>query len=453
MTAWQDTNLEVEFAGVRMRSPLGVAAQAPFAPPSISVDRMVELLLKHVDEGAGYVHTPYVNAELAHPADKLPTGRFLRAETKLFGKQGMWCTADSYRIEMRLDAGLRLVDRLKKAVPDGVAVIANIMGPGADPDAWAEHAAKFETAGADLIELDVSCPLPASALGAVESYVTERIPEHAGVLLGDIPALTAAVTAAAAKRCGVPVGVKFSPETGFPRLVSFAEQVKDAGAKFITSINAPLSVAPPDIYNGGRSLYPALDANPISPALGPWTRYLCYRNIGTISLFVPGIDQAAVGGLVEGKHVVESMMLGAKICEFSSGTLWRGWSLLRRSAAFLVEYMKEQEYASLDDFRDLGVQYMMPADLIDWGVGRVAAAVDAGKCTGCGICCHNLCWAMSLDGDGDIASCSEELCGACGLCVAVCPENAVTLEAAAHTRTEQQIYAALADAEERALQA
>ncbi|MCZ7663890.1 MAG: 4Fe-4S binding protein [Thermoleophilia bacterium] len=156
---------------------------------------------------------------------------------------------------------------------------------------------------------------------------------------------------------------------------------------------------------------------------------------------------------MEGKHVVESMMLGAKICEFSSGTLWRGWSLLRRSAAFLVEYMKEQEYASLDDFRGLGVQYMMPADLIDWGVGRVAAAVDAGKCTGCGICCHNLCWAMSLDGDGDIASCSEELCGACGLCVAVCPENAVTLEAAAHTRTEQQIYAALADAEERALQA
>ena len=452
MTTWQQADLHVEFAGVKMRSPLGVAAQAPFAPPSVSVDRMVELLLKHVQEGAGFVHTPYVNAELAHPPDKLPTGRFMRSATKRFGREGLWCTADRYRIEMRLDAGLRLVDRLRKAVPEDVAVIANIMGPGGDPDAWAEHAAKFEAAGADLVELDVSCPLPASALGAVEAYATERVPEHAGVLLGDLPALLRAVTEAAVSRCAVPVGVKFSPETGFPRLVAFAEQVKEVGARFITSINAPLSVAPPDIYNGGRSLYPALDANPISPALGPWTRYLCYRNIGTISLFVPGIDQAAVGGLVEGKHVVEAMMLGAKVCEFSSGTLWRGWSLLRQATGFLVDYMQRQGYESLDDFRGLGVQYIMPADLVDWKLGRVAAKVDDTKCTGCGICCHNLCWAMSLDKTTEVAVCNEELCGACGLCVAVCPEEAVVLGNAAKVRTEQEIYAAVSDAEERALQ-
>jgi len=452
MTSWEDVNLEVEFAGVKMRSPLGVAAQAPFAPPSIAVDRMAELILKHVDEGAGYVHTPYINAEMAHPPNKLPTGRFMKAESKRFGRQGMWCTADSYRIEMRLDAGLRLVDTLKKRCPLDVPVIANIMGPGADPEAWAEHAAKFEAAGADIIELDVSCPLPASALGAVDAYVTERIPEHAGVLLGDIPALTAAVTAACAKRCSVPIGVKFSPETGFPRLVSFAEQVKDAGAKFITSINAPLSVAPPDIYNGGKSLYAKLDANPISPALGPWTRYLCYRNIGTISLFVPGIDQAAVGGLVEPEHVIESMMLGAKICEFSSGTLWRGWSFIRQATSALAKYMHEQGYSSVDDFRGMGVQYIMPADLVDWGLGRVAAKVDDSKCTGCGICCNNLCWSMNLDKEAELAVCDEELCGACALCVTICPEGAVSLGDAVNLRTEQEIYDALADAEEKLLQ-
>ncbi len=452
MASRQEVDLHVQFAGFDVRSPLGVAAQAPFAPPSISVDYMVDLLLKHVDEGAGFVHTPYVNAELAHPPNKLPTGRFLKAQSKAFGKQGMWCTAESYRIEMRLDAGLRLVDRLKSAVPEDVAVIANIMGPGAEPDAWAEHAAKFEAAGADIIELDVSCPLPAGAMGAVEAYITERIPEHAGVLLGDMPALTAAVTQAAVKACGIPVGVKFSAETGFPRLVGFAEQVKEAGASFITSINSPLSVAPPDIYNGGRSPYSMLDANAISPALGPWSRYLCYRNIGAISMFVPGMDQAAVGGLVEGAHVVEAIMLGAKICEFSSGTLWRGWSLLRRMNAFLTDYMKEQGYASLADFRGLGVQYIKPSDDIDYGLGRIAAKVDDSKCTGCGICCHNLCWAMSLDKDSDLAVCDESLCGACALCETVCPEGAVRLGPVENIRTEQEIYDALSDAEERALQ-
>ncbi len=452
MASREDVDLSVEFAGVRMRSPVGVAAQAPFAPPSIAVDKMTELLLKHVEEGAGYVHTPYINAELAHPPNKLPTGRFMKAEVKRFGRQGMWCTAESYRIEMRLDAGLRLVDALKKRCPDDVPVIANIMGPGAEPDAWADHAAKFEAAGADIIELDVSCPLPATALGAVEAYITEELPEHAGVLLGDIPKLTAAVTAECVKRTGVPIGVKFSPETGFPRLVAFAEQIEAAGAKFITSINAPLSVAPPDIYNGGKSLYAGLDANPISPALGPWTRYLCYRNIGTIALFVPGIDQAAVGGLVEPEHVVEAMMLGAKICEFSSGTLWKGWSLIRQANAFLGKYMQQQGYSSLDDFRSLGVQYIMPADLVDWGLGRLAAKVDDSKCTGCGICCHNLCWAMSLDKEAELAVCDEDLCGTCALCVTICPEGAVSLGAAKKPRTEEEIYAAVADDEEKRLQ-
>jgi len=143
MTAWQDANHEVEFAGVRMCGPLGVAAQAPLAPPLVSVDRTVELLLRQVAEGSGSVYAPHVIAELAHPPDRphplhrLLTGHFMESETKRFGREGMWCTAGSYRIAMRLDAGLGLVDRLEKSVPAAAGVVANIMGPGGDPDSWA----------------------------------------------------------------------------------------------------------------------------------------------------------------------------------------------------------------------------------------------------------------------------------------------------------------------------
>lgn len=431
-------SLEVEFAGVKMRAPFGVAPQAPFSPPSIAAEPMADLLLKHVESGAGFVHTPYTNTEPSHPKTKLPTGRFMRVHTKRFGTEGMWCTADTYRIEMRLDACLKLIDIVKKRLPPDVPVIANIIGPGADPEGWAEHAARFEAAGADLIELDVSCPLPASEAKAVDAFIGEKIPEHAGVLLGDMPALTAEVTRMCVRRCRVPVGVKFSPEVGFPRLVAFVEQLKDVGAKFVTSINAPLSVAAPDIYNGGRSLYPGLDANPISPALGPWTRYLCYRNIGTISMFVPGVDQAAVGGLVEPKHAVEAMMLGAKVVEFSSGTLWKGWNYLNAARTFLLKYMAEQGYRSLADFRGLGVQYIKPVEAIDWGVGRLVAKIDLDECTGCGICVDNLCWATYLEGKK--AKVKEEYCGACALCIAVCPANAVTIGEAVTPRSEEEIW-------------
>ncbi|KUO71323.1 MAG: hypothetical protein APF81_19190 [Desulfosporosinus sp. BRH_c37] len=440
MKKLDDIDLSVEFAGVKMRSPLGVAAQAPFAPASISGDRLAEILLKHVDAGAGYIHTPYTNVELHHPKNKLPTGRFLKAHTPGFGRSGFWVAADSYRIEMRKEESLKMVKFLKTRLPSDVPIIANIMGPGADPEGWANLAKEFEDAGADIIELDVSCPLPATAAGAVESFVSaERIPEHAGMLLGDNPALTIAVTTAVVKKTRLPVGVKLTPETGFPRLIGLVEQLKEVGAKFITSVNAPLSVAPPDIYNFGKSPYPGLSANTISPVVGPWTRYLCYRNVGTISMFVPGIDQAAVGGLVDVSHSVEAMMLGAKICEFSSGTLWKGWSFITDSLNFLKKYMHKYGYESLEEFRGLGVQYIKPADEIDWGLGKLAAKIDQTKCKGCGICANNLCWAIKMNDDNK-ATVLEKDCGACALCIAICPSDAIELGDAEFPLTEEEIY-------------
>ncbi len=249
MTKKQDIDLSVNFAGVKMRSPVGVASQAPFSPLAMSPVYLTEMLLKHVEAGAGFVHTPYIHPQYEHPKNRLPTGRFMKAEVPGFGKLGMYAVAESYRIEMRLREGLQLVDNLKDCLPKDVPVIANILGPGADPHGWAEHAAKLEAAGADIIELDVSCPLPAGAAGAVEAYTSERIPEHAGVLLGDLPSLTVAVAKAVVERCNIPVGVKMSPEVGFPRLIGFVEQLKEAGVHWVSSINAVLSVAPPDIYN------------------------------------------------------------------------------------------------------------------------------------------------------------------------------------------------------------
>jgi dihydropyrimidine dehydrogenase (NAD+) subunit PreA len=415
--------LNVDFCGVSLRSPVGVAAQAPFAPGSTDPDKMAALLMKHVNHGAGFVHTPYTTPEKEHPADKLPTGRFLKEEIRGFGKVGFWCMAESYRIEMRLDTCLKMMRILKEMLPDDVALIANIMGPGADPEGWADHAKVFEEEGADLIELDVSCPLPAAYTDAVKAYMSERVPEGAGVLVGDVPKLTATITKEAVKKCSIPVGVKMSPEVGFPRLIGFVEELVEAGAAFITSINAPLSVAPPDIYNMGRGKYAGIEYNSISPALGPWTRYLCYRNIGTISMFIPSIEQAAVGGLVLPEHVVEAIMLGATITELSSGTLWKGWPLIERCNKFLKKYMKEQEFESINDFRGIGVRYIRPAEEIDWRLGEIVAKVDLDKCTHCGICTAQLCFAMFSGEKGPEVDVSE--CSGCSLCSQVCPSGAI----------------------------
>lgn len=75
MTARQDANHEVRFAGVNTQCPLDMAARASCAPHSVSVHRMVELLLKHVDEGAGFAHNPRERPDGA-PTRRVAGGAF-----------------------------------------------------------------------------------------------------------------------------------------------------------------------------------------------------------------------------------------------------------------------------------------------------------------------------------------------------------------------------------------
>ncbi|MDT3698678.1 MAG: 4Fe-4S binding protein [Thermincola sp.] len=150
------------------------------------------------------------------------------------------------------------------------------------------------------------------------------------------------------------------------------------------------------------------------------------------------MEQAAIGGLVNPTHVAEAMMLGAKICELSSGTLWKGWNLIEASIDFLKKFMHEQGYHSLEDFRGLGVQYIRPVEEVDWGLGRLTASVDEEKCMGCGICANNLCWAMKIE-DAK-AKVREKDCSACSLCIAICPSNAISLVEAKVRREEEEIY-------------
>jgi len=416
-------NTEVVFAGKKLRNPIGVASHASLSTAGIVPEKLADHLMRYVDCGASFLYTPFTNPETEHPKDKLPGWRFQNIRSRFpFAMEGLVVSADAYRIMARLDTTLRAIEILKRAVPDGVVVIANIIGPSADKKGWAEHAKKFEQAGADIIEMNVSCPLPATEAKAVSGYLAEEISEAAGVLLGDSIPLLLPVVEEVVKAVKIPVGVKMSPETGFPRLVGLAESIKKAGVAYISGINSPLTAGPPDIYNGGKGKWPQMEGNAICPALGPWDRFLCYRNVAAITMFVPGIDVAAIGGLVEKEHVIEAMMLGAKITELSSGIFWRGTDFIKESIEFLEHYMDTQGYSTVDDFIGLGIQDFRPVEELDWRLGEVVPEIDDSKCTRCNICAKNICFART-----STIELNEEYCSGCGLCAAICPLKAITM--------------------------
>jgi len=345
-----------------------------------------------------------------------------------------------------LDSTLKTISIVKPKLPRDVLLIADISGEGADFEGWAKQAKTFEDAGVDAIELDMSCPLPLMDAQAVKklsasrerlrstdleadlSTLEMRALKELGLSphLGDTPSVMEPIVRACVQAVKIPVGVKPSAESGFPRLVAIAKICKDAGAKFISNINAPISVAPPDLEKGGRPQWEKVGfpINPISAVVGPWDRYQCYKSAGTIALFVPGIDVCAVGGLVNPEHAVEVLMMGASHVGLSSGFFWKGYKAISRAINYLNKYMDQHGFKKMEDLIGCSLKYVRPIDdTIDWKVGKIVAKVDKGKCTTCGTCWQAYCPVIH-EGDDGYPRVDEANCQACGMCVAICPVDA-----------------------------
>jgi len=180
-------------------------------------------------------------------------------------------------------------------------------------------------------------------------------------------------------------------------------------------------MCPPNIYDDGKPIW-SLGVNLWASVSGPCDRYSCYRNTAAVSIFCPGIDVAAVGGLVTPQHHVEAMMLGANITELSSGLFWKGTFIIKQTVDVLRRYMEDYDYETVEDFRGLGLKYFQPIGEADWKFGKVVAVTDYSKCNGCEICARNVCFAIYMKGRK--ARTIPEECTGCGLCEAICPQDA-----------------------------
>jgi len=323
-----------------------------------------------------------------------------------------------------------LIARIKERKPEEIPIIANVGGLGFFPDSFVSGAKAHERAGVDLIELNFSSPasVQAALCESLDGYFENNFPlRPPGLYLGDQPELAERVVQEVVKAVHIPVGVKISQETGFPRVIDLGRRIRHAGASFINCGNFALSVAAPDIYNHGKSKVPRLDGNPFMAVGGDLIRATTYKQIAAVAKFVPGIDIIACGGIGTPEQMVEAMMLGARVVEFVTPLLYQGRKLIRSDVRFLQNYMEEQGYSSVSDFVGLALEYIKGIDELDSAYDEkvLFAEVDAAKCKGCGICADSICLAMMKE--NHLARVNTECCTGCGLCAAICPHDAIRI--------------------------
>ena len=424
-------SLATKFAGVDLRSPIWVASQAPPGPASLA--KLMDLYCAYADEGAGAIETHWIsNEERAAGSYSFET-RYLKATSRPpFGTEGFFVISPVAKNLGSLSEGLELISALEGRRL-GIPIIANVVGPGFDPGGWATLARKLEDAGADFLELNFSCPMapgPGQAGGAyvrADEVAADGLPAETVVLLGQSAKACGDIVTAVRGRVRVPIICKMTPEVGYPHFLKVASAIVAAGANGLTAINAPISIAPPDIYNGGRPPFVGAERYAFGGAYGPWDRFITYKFIAALARHVP-TDVSGVGGNVDPEHAVQFMMLGAKTVQISSGIIWRGHKLLGRTLRFLERFLDEQGYRSVEEIVGLSQQYIAP--LAEVHLTPCRSRVIADSCNGCGICVEGICAALgwASEGRGRVPRVNEELCVGCGMCVMVCPRQALVIE-------------------------
>lgn len=215
----------------------------------------------------------------------------------------------------------KFIDELKIAKKGGVPVIVSVFGSTSRE--YAEVAYKMEEAGADAIELNLSCP-------------------HAGGLIqfSQDPKKTFEVVECVKSTVKIPVFAKLTAEV--INIVEIGKAAEKAGADGITAINTlramtiDIEVARPILSNK----FGGLSGRAIKPVAIRCV-YELYRELN--------IPIIGVGGILDYKDVIEFMMAGASAVQIGSAIAIKDLKIFREIIRGLKDYMERKGYNSLKD--------------------------------------------------------------------------------------------------------
>lgn len=384
---------------------LGVKFENPFCLSSSPVGNCYEMCAKAYDSGWGGVVFKTIGPK--HFLINEVSPRFdalTKEDTPFVGFKNMEQIA-----EHSLEENLNDLRRLKKEYPNKV-LIASIMGTNEED--WVELARLVEEAGADMIEMNLSCPQMTS--------------HEMGSDVGTNAELCKKYCKAVKRGSKLPMMAKMTPNV--TDMVPIAKACLEGGADGIAAINTIKSICNVDldkkigmpIVNGKSS---------ISGYSGKAVKPVALRFIQQLRTGIEDVQISGIGGIETWEDAAEFILLGAKTLQVTTAIMQYGYRIVEDMCNGLSHYLEDQGYDSLEEMVGAASKNIIPCEELDRSY-IVYPKIDLDICVGCGRC-YISCFdgahqAIEFDEETRRPSVNKDKCVGCHLCATVCPVRCIS---------------------------
>jgi dihydroorotate dehydrogenase (NAD+) catalytic subunit len=212
------------------------------------------------------------------------------------------------------------IAEVKEAKKGGVPVIGSVFG--GTEDEIAELAGLMSRAGADAVELNLSCP-------HAKGY---------GAELGSTPELVESICRKAKKQVRIPLFAKLTPNTS--SISSLAVAAERGGADAVVAINTlkAMAISP-------EARMPIL-ANKFGGLSGPAIKSIGVRCVYEIFEAVK-IPIVGVGGISSGRDALEYVMAGATAVQIGTAVWSEGLEVFSKTSREIMQFMEENGFESV----------------------------------------------------------------------------------------------------------
>ena len=392
-------SLEVEFCGVKFPNPFVLSS----APPTTTG----EMIMRAFDAGWGGAVTKTLVLEkvpMVNVSPRLTSMAFPGFEDeprKIYGFLNIELASDR-----KLGVWLDEVREIREKYPDRV-VIASIMADAAAKEDWQELTVRSQEAGAQMIEMNFSCPH-----GGMPG-------ESVGQAIGQDPRFVSTITAWVKEVATVPVLAKLTPNVTDITVPGLA--ARENGADGFTAINTVNGLMGVDLET--LELKPSVKGySAYGGYSGPGIKPIALKCVAQLAAGV-GLPVSGVGGISTWQDAAEFLLCGATTLQVCSAVMMSGFDIIEDLNDGLEGFLEDHGFASIAECAGAVLPKIKGLGELDT-THRVVSAIDMSLCVKCDLCykaCRDAGYQSISLGEERVPHVDEEKCTGCSLCAQVCP--------------------------------